>query len=305
MAPFRVGTDPENGSSEASGNRVPATQPSTGHEQRTVKREDEGDDVHVDSFVHLGSATNLGVKKEVLPFGTTAFQTLGPLFDHASRETGKLKVDAGGVQDGSSEMVEGTLQARAAEFRDLYTQAGWDLPLVAGPSSEAQHQRLQRELATLQEDASARSFKKQDIKGESRLSASYSLDELKTMIPEGSLQCPVCPRTFHRGSSLCHHLKSHMAKEGKHKCLNCSTYASDSENLLRSHVCKYHHNHYVPLVQKDMTCPQCGRKMARRHLGRYLAAHDQQNRKFAYALCSHYVGGNAKSPKSPYAETTS
>lgn len=68
-------------------------------------------------------------------------------------------------------------------------------PVVAGPSSERGIERLRREINALQADAGIRishGYGAEAVPAEPAHSESYSLEELKAMVPDGGLQCAVC-----------------------------------------------------------------------------------------------------------------
>lgn len=97
---------------------------------------------------------------------------------------------------------------------------------------ESQLQLLQRKLAPLQEDANTRMLDLPHVEVDATLDG-YSLDELKAMVQQGSLQCPVCSRTFGQLSELANRLKLHVAKEGKYKCPYCPAYAGQTPCEIR------------------------------------------------------------------------
>lgn len=60
------------------------------------------------------------------------------------------------MQDSSFVQEQSTIQTQLDEFHQLYNEAGWAWPTVAGPSSENGLSGLRRELRTVQDDARGR-----------------------------------------------------------------------------------------------------------------------------------------------------
>lgn len=110
---------------------------------------------------------------------------------------GLLKSEEGKpvVQESNELQEQRRLQGYLAEFRSMYDSAGWPWPVIAGPSSESGIDRLRREVNALQPDGGSCTlsfgFDTEVVPAEPA-PASYSLEELKAMVPEGGLQCPVC-----------------------------------------------------------------------------------------------------------------
>lgn len=119
-----------------------------------------------------------------------------------------------------------------------------------------------------------------------------TLDELKAMVLEGSLQGPICSRTCAQVGSLIRHLNSHVANEGKDKCPYCPTYAGTSAMNLRAHIYLRHHDQCAPrAADEEVACLQCDRSVARRSMESHIATCDK-NLKFPCTLCSDYAGNS-------------